>query len=208
MDVKIIGILGDIKSPLASKCDLVLDASVKEEACPYGLAPTASTTAALVIGDALAVALISRRGFTEIDFAFLHPGGALGRRLTMTISDLMHSGDNLPSVKEDAPLKRVIVEITSKFLGATVVIDKNDKLVGIITDGDLRRLLEKTQVLNGICAKDIMSPNPKTVSEDTLAARGINLMEKYNITQLVIAADNGCVIGMVHLHDLLKAGIK
>ena len=208
LDVQIIGILGDTKSPLAEKCDIVLDASVKEEACPYGLAPTASTTVALVLGDALAVALISRRGFREIDFAFLHPGGALGRRLTMTISNLMHTGAELPLVKENASLQEVIFEMTSKLLGATSVVDSNNKIVGIITDGDLRRLLEKTHVLNGICAKDVMSPNPKTVSGDILATRGINIMEKFNITQLVIVDDSGTVTGMVHLHDILKAGIN
>ena len=208
LDVKIIGILGDPKSPLAEKCDLVLDASVKEEACPYGLAPTASTTAALAIGDALAVALISRRGFTEIDFAFLHPGGALGRRLTMTITDIMHSGDDLPIVNEDSSLQEVIFEITSKMLGATAVVDKNKKIIGIITDGDLRRLLEKTHELNGIRAKEVMSPDPKTVKGDILATRGINIMEKFNITQLIIVDYEDTIVGMVHLHDLLKAGIN
>lgn len=208
LGVLIIGILGDIQSPLAAKCDIVIDASVKEEACPFGLAPTASSTAALVVGDTLAVALISRRGFTEIDFAFLHPAGALGRRLTMTVADLMHTDDELPIVTLKSPLQAVIMEMTSKRLGATCVVDGNHKLVGIITDGDLRRLLKKTTELNGICARDIMTQNPITITNDILATRGINIMERYNITQLVVLTENGRIEGIVHLHDLIKAGIR
>jgi arabinose-5-phosphate isomerase len=207
LGVPIIGLLGNLSAPLATRCDVVIDASVREEACPFGLAPTSSTTTALVIGDALAVALISLRGFTELDFAFLHPGGVLGRRLTITIGNIMHTGSEIPQVRLNTSLQEVILEMTSKRLGATCVVDEQGKLVGIITDGDLRRLLEKTTKLNGICARDFMSSNPKTIKEDNLATSGINLMEKYNITQLVVLDGNNRVKGIVHLHDLLKVGI-
>ena len=208
LGVPIIGILGSIHSALSEKCDVVIDASVEEEACPFGLAPTASTTVALVAGDALAVALLKRKGFNETDFAFLHPGGTLGRRLTMTISDVMHTGNAVPKVAENAKLQNVIVEMTSKMLGVTCVVDKDSRLSGIITDGDLRRLLKKTTELNGVSAIDIMSTSPKTITGNALAVRGINLMEKYSITHLVVTDDGGLIQGIVHLHDLIRAGIS
>ncbi len=207
LGVPVIGILGNVNSTLAEKCDIALDASVKEEACPFDLAPTASTTAALVVGDALAVALLKRKGFQQSDFAFLHPGGSLGKRLTVTIADIMHTGADIPVVSEEAKLQNVIVEMTSKMLGVTCVSDAEGKLSGIITDGDLRRLLKKTTELNGVSAMDIMTTNPKTIRGDALATRGINFMEKYSITQLVVTDGEGHIQGIVHLHDLIRAGI-
>ncbi|MBC8205347.1 KpsF/GutQ family sugar-phosphate isomerase [bacterium] len=205
--IHVIGILGNIKSYLADKCDIVLDASVEAEACPFNLAPTTSSTAALVMGDALAIALLERKGFTEDDFKFLHPGGTLGRRLRRTIFDLMHSGGELPLVNESTPINKVIIEMTSKMLGVTCVVNEQGRLTGIITDGDLRRLLEKSTKLNGVAAVDFMSRDPKTVSGDALAAKGVNLMERFSITHLVVVDKDSKPQGIVHLHDLLRAGI-
>ena len=207
LGVPVIGILGNVRSPLAEKCDVLLDASVVEEACPFNLTPTSSTSAAIVVGDALAIALLERRKFTEDDFAFLHPGGALGRRLKRTIGDIMHTGDDIPLVHESAMLPEIIIEMTSKMLGVTCVVDESDQLTGIITDGDLRRLLKKSTDLNGVVAVDIMTDNPKIISESALAARGINIMEKFSITHLVVVDDDRKPVGIVHLHDLLRAGI-
>jgi len=207
LGIPVIGLLGDPQSPLAERCDVVVDVSVKEEACPYDLAPTASTTAALVMGDAIAIALLHRRGFTQEDFALLHPGGILGRRLLLKIESVMHTGDEIPKVSVDASLRQLIVEMTSKRLGATCVID-NGRLVGIITDGDLRRLLEREADLANIKAGDLMTPHPKTIEPDALATRAIHLMERYSITQLVVTKPSGDLVGIVHMHDLLKSGIE
>jgi len=199
----IIGLLGDIESPLAQLCDVVIDVSVAEEACPMDIVPTASTTAALVMGDALAIALLHRRGFTEEDFALLHPGGTLGRRLLLKVESIMHTGDEIPRVSMGTSLRQTIVEMTSKRLGATCVLDENDQLIGIITDGDLRRLMEREADLSNIRAADIMTPDPKTISPDTLGTR----MEKHAITQLVVVSREKELVGILHLHDLLTAGI-
>lgn len=207
LNVPVIGLLGTIPSPLAERCDVVLDVSVSEEACPFDLAPTASSTAALAMGDALAVALLKFKGFTAEDFATIHPGGILGRRLLLKISDLMHQGKEIPTVGEETPLKDVILEMTSKRLGATCVVDGDGKLTGIITDGDLRRLLEKGKDLRKVVAKDFATRSPKTLNADALATSGIHLMETHKITQLVIVDGDRRPEGIVHLHDLLQAGI-
>lgn len=206
--VKLIALVGRTDSKLGKLCDVVLDASVKEEACPHDLAPTSSTTAALVMGDALAVALIEKSGFTPDDFALLHPAGSLGKRLSLKISEIMISGTEMPVVQKNTSIKETIFEITSKRLGATAVVDEKGLLLGIITDGDLRRLLEKTLDIKDFTAGDILSPNPKTIKPDFLASFALHEMEKYNITSLIVADENKKPVGFVHLHDLVKLGLQ
>ena len=208
LKVVVIGMLGNTTSKIAKKCDIVLNVSVKEEACPYDLAPTASTTAALVMGDALAIALLEQRGFTAEDFAMLHPAGSLGKRLSLKISEIMFTGDDMPVVQENTSLKDTIYEITSKRLGTTSVVNKSGRLVGIITDGDLRRLLEKTLDIKNLVAKDLMTPNPKTIEPDFLASFALQHMENFNITSLIVADEKKKPIGIVHLHDLVKLGLQ
>jgi len=205
--VKVISIIGNTSSQLARQSDIVLDASVKEEACPHDLAPTASTTAALVLGDALAVALLDQRGFTREEFAMFHPGGNLGKRLLLKVEEMMVSGANIPVVHEEVPLSDAIVEMTSKRLGATCVIDASGRLKGIVTDGDLRRLLQRTKNVTNVTAAEAMSKNPKTIRKDLLAATALEEMESYNITQLIVVDDQHRPVGMLHLHDLVKAGL-
>ena len=201
---KLIAMAGDRKSYLAKNADLVLNTQVKQEACPMNLAPTSSTTAQLAMGDALAVCLLECRGFTKDDFARFHPGGALGKRLYLKVSDL-YWNNPVPKVEPNDSVKKVIIEISSKRLGATAVI-KNLKLVGIITDGDLRRMLEKKKSIQGLKASDIMTTNPKTVERDMMAIDALQMMKNNNITQ-VIVTENDKYIGFVHLHDLLREGI-
>lgn len=208
INVTIIGMLGDTKSQLALDCDIILDVSIKEEACPHDLAPTASTTAALAMGDALAVALLELRGFTADDFALLHPGGSLGKRLSLKIDEIMIKGKDIPIVKDNTSIKDVIFEITSKRLGMACVINDNEELIGIITDGDLRRLLERTLDIKNLKASEIMTPNPKTISKDFLASFAIQQMEKYNITSLIVVNDKNQTEGVVHLHDVVKLGLQ
>ncbi|MEX1274715.1 MAG: KpsF/GutQ family sugar-phosphate isomerase [Bacteroidota bacterium] len=205
--VRIISMVGNINSHLAKHGDLTLDISVKEEACPHDLAPTASTTATLVMGDALAIALLDRRGFTKEDFAMFHPGGNLGKRLLLKIEEMMVRGENIPVVRESIPLSEAIMEMTSKRLGATCVVNNAGALLGIITDGDLRRLLQRTTDVSGLVAKDAMTANPKTIRKDLLAAVALEEMEAFNITQLVVVDEHHRPVGMVHLHDLVKAGL-
>ncbi len=208
LDIKIIAMTGNARSVLARTSDVCLDVSVKEEACSMGLAPTASTTAALAMGDALAITLLNKKGFTEEDFAFCHPGGSLGRRLLLTVEDLMHGGDVIPSVHNDILMKEAIIEISSKRLGITSVVDDNRKLVGVITDGDLRRGLEKWgEDFFSLKAGDVMTHRPKTIKKNVLAAKAVAMMEKYSITVLVVADEEATIEGIIHLHDLLKAGI-
>lgn len=207
LNLPIIGLLGTISSPLAERCDVVLDVSVAEEASPGNLAPTASSTAALAMGDALAVALLRYKGFTSEDFATVHPGGVLGRKLLLKIGDIMHRGNEIPTVEEQTPLRQVILEMTSKRLGVTCVLDSGGKLAGIITDGDLRRLMERTTDLSDVVAGDFATRNPKTVDADALATRAIHIMETYKITHLVVLDDDGRPQGILHMHDLLQAGI-
>jgi arabinose-5-phosphate isomerase len=205
--VTIIAMLGTVNSKLAQYADVVLDVSVKEEACPHDLAPTSSTTATLAFGDALAMALLDQRKFTAEDFAMYHPGGNLGKRLLLKVEELMVNGNAVPRVKQDHPLKDVILEMTSKRLGATCVVDGNGTLVGIITDGDLRRLLQKTFDVSHVTAEQMMNKHPKTLAPDVLAAVALQEMEAHNITQLVVINERHQPVGMVHLHELVKAGL-
>jgi len=208
LDIKIIALTGNPQSTLAKASDVSLDVSVREEACPMGLAPTASTTAALAMGDALAITLLSKKGFTEEDFAFFHPGGNLGRRLILTVEDIMHTGNAIPSVNTDALMKDAIMEISSKRLGITAVTDNAFKLQGVITDGDLRRGLEKwDEKFFSLKAGDVMTHRPKTITSHMLAAKAVAVMEKYSITVLMVTDDESNIKGVLHLHDLLKAGI-
>ncbi len=204
----IIGMLGEINSKISKDCDIILNVNVKEEACPHDLAPTASTTVSLVMGDALAIALLELRGFTIEDFALLHPGGSLGKRLSLKISEIMIKGKDIPIVNEKASIKDTILEITSKRLGTTCVVDETGKLTGVITDGDLRRLLEKTLEIKNLSAVELMTKNPKTISKEFLASFAIQQMEKFNITSLIVADKNNKPEGIIHLHDLVKLGLQ
>ncbi|MDH7603526.1 MAG: KpsF/GutQ family sugar-phosphate isomerase [Melioribacter sp.] len=208
INVTLIGMLGSLDSKLAKECDIILNISVKEEACPYDLAPTASTTAALVMGDALAMVLLEMRGFTEEDFAMLHPGGSLGKRLSLHIEEIMIKGKDIPIVKENTTLKDTIYEISSKRLGTTCVVNDEGILTGIITDGDLRRLLEKTLDIKNLTAGDVMTRKPKTITKDKLASFAIQQMENYKITSLIVVDENYKPEGIVHLHDLVKLGLQ
>ena len=208
LNVTLIGMLGQRKSQIGKDCDVILDVKIKEEACPHDLAPTSSTTATLVLGDALAIALLEMRGFTAEDFALLHPGGSLGKRLSLKITEIMYKGEDVPSVKLNAPIKDTILEITSKRLGTTCVVDENGNLAGIITDGDLRRQLEKSMDIKDLQAKDLMTKNPKTIEQDYLASFALQQMENYSITSLVVVDENKKPVGILHLHDLVKLGLK
>jgi len=201
---KIIAITGNPDSFLGKQSDFVLNTFVEKEACPNNLAPTTSTTAQLVMGDALAVCLLKQKGFSKKDFAKYHPGGSLGKKLYLRVSDIALVNQK-PKVKENASIKDVIVEITEKLLGVTAVVE-NEKIVGIITDGDLRRMLSKTNDFSKLTAKDIMSKNPKHISKDALAVDAKELMEENGISQILVE-DNGIYQGVVHLHDLVKEGI-
>ncbi|OGQ36106.1 MAG: D-arabinose 5-phosphate isomerase [Deltaproteobacteria bacterium RIFCSPHIGHO2_12_FULL_43_9] len=209
LGVSIIAMTGNKNSSLAKAADVVLDISVKEEACSMGLVPTSSTTATLAMGDALAVTLLKEQNFKEQDFALRHPGGTLGKRLLLTVDDLMHSGDMLPLVFPHTSMREAIVEITSKRLGVTGVIDGNGALVGIITDGDLRRGLEKRQNLLDLTAADILTKEPKTIYAGELAEKGLQIMESFKITSLFVVKKEfpKKPVGILHLHDLLKAKI-
>lgn len=208
LNVVLIAMCGNPLSSLAKACDILLDISVKEEACPYDLAPTSSTTATLVMGDALSVALLEKRGFTAEDFAFLHPGGSLGKRLSLKVKEIMITGEKIPLVDENTSLKDVIIEITSKRLGVTAVVNDKGLLTGIITDGDLRRLLEKTLDINNLTAKEVMTRNPKIMKEDYLASFALQQMENFKITSLIITNDENKPIGIIHLHDLINLGLQ
>ncbi len=208
LGIRIIALTGNSESTLAKNSDVVINVGVKEEACPLGLAPTASTTATLAMGDALAVVLLDKRGFREEDFACFHPGGALGRRLLLRVRDLMHTGDAVPLVSETTLIKDAIYEISSKKMGVTAVVDASGKLVGVISDGDLRRWMEKTgENLLTKTAQDIMTRNPKVANKDSLAAEAVAIMEKHSITCLIVADASSVPEGVIHLHDLLKAGV-
>jgi len=197
---------GQPRSTLAKAADVVLDVTVPEEACPLGLAPTASTTAQLALGDALAVALLERRGFKINDFAQLHPSGALGRRL-LKVDDLMHRGDAIPLVRVDTSLRETILEMTVKRLGITGVTDAGGALAGVVTDGDLRRALERAGETRGLTARDVMTANPKLVAAESLAAEALAIMERHSITSLFIVDAARVPLGIIHIHDLLHANI-
>lgn len=201
---KLIAIVGNCDSYLALQADMILDTTVPREACPNNLAPTSSTTAQLVMGDALAIALLECRGFTAGDFARYHPGGALGKRLYMRVSDIYLNNDK-PIVEPQDGIKEVILEISSKRLGCTAVVE-HDKLLGIITDGDLRRMLQGNTEVSLLKAIDILSPNPLTIHPDTLVSEALDLMRTKNITQLLVV-DNRTYVGVIHIHDILKEGI-
>jgi len=208
LGVPMISLTGNVKSMLAKNSDVVLDVSVKEEACPLDLAPTASTTATLALGDALAMALLEHKGVRPEDFARFHPGGALGKRLLLTVEEVMHGDKAIPTVSPTAPLRDVIVEISSKKLGVTTIVDDSGRLRGVITDGDLRRLLGKGgDDLLDRAAEAVMSPHPKVISRTALAAEAVGLMERHSITVLIVTDAEQRVEGVVHLHDLLKAGV-
>jgi len=205
--VPIITLTGNCRSILAERSDVVLDVSVKEEACPWDIIPTASTTAALVMGDALALALFQERGLSLEDFAIFHPGGNIGRRLLLRVDDVMRSGSDVPKVNMDTPLTETILIISSKRLGATCVMDKKDHMAGIITDGDLRRLMEARRDIWELTAGDVMTRDPKSVQSGVLAARALHVMEEYSINALVVLDEKKNPIGMIHIHDLLRAGL-
>ncbi|MCF8261275.1 MAG: KpsF/GutQ family sugar-phosphate isomerase [Melioribacteraceae bacterium] len=208
IEVAVISMTGNLNSKLATESDIILNVGVKEEACPHDLAPTSSTTAALVMGDALAIALLEKRGFTADDFAMLHPAGSLGKRLSLRISEIMHKGEDIPVVKENTPLKDAIFEISSKRLGVTAVINSEGILTGVITDGDLRRLLEKSLEIKNFTAIDVMTKNPKTIQQEYLASFALQTMENYKITSLVIVNSEHKPAGVVHLHELVKLGLQ
>jgi arabinose-5-phosphate isomerase len=203
MGAKIISFTGGLASPMAIESDAVIDVGVKREACPIGLAPTASTTAALAMGDALAVVLINSRRFSSKDFKKFHPGGSLGERLSIRVKEVMFTGDNIPVVVLGSKVSQAVKIMDSKRLGATLVVDKSDKLMGIVTDGDLRRALIKLENISEMKVEEIMSPSPKTIDEDQLAAEALGIMELYEITLLCIVDRQKKVKGVVHLHDLL-----
>ena len=205
---RIVAMTGRPDSRLARLADVHLDASVPEEACPLGLAPTSSTTAALVLGDALAVALLEARGFTAEDFARSHPAGSLGRRLLLRISDVMHSGDGVPRVSADATVSQALVEMSRKRLGMTAVVDAQDRLLGVFTDGDLRRALDDIQLdLRTLPVKALMGHSPKTIGPDHLAAEAAHLMEEHKINALVVVDEDQRVVGALNIHDLLQARV-
>lgn len=204
---KLIAVTGNADSALAREADVHLDARVAQEACPLNLAPTASTTAALALGDALAVALLDARGFDEQDFARAHPGGALGRRLLTHVSDVMRTGDGIPSVPETASFFDVLLEMSRKGMGMAAVVDSSRKVVGIFTDGDLRRTLERKPDLRPLGVTDIMKRDPRTIAPHKLAAEAVELMERYKISQLLVVSDAGELVGALNTHDLLHAKV-
>ncbi len=209
LGIKLIAIVGNKTSTLAQGADVIIHVPIEKEACPFGLAPTASTTAELAIGDALAVVLLLKMGFTKDDFAMFHPGGALGKKLLTKVENLMHTGDEIPSVYTNTKMKDVLVEITSKRMGLTGVYDSKDRLAGIVTDGDLRRALAKYPDLLEKTASEIMTQSPKRIEKNALAVKALNIMETYSITSLFVTSngDKDKPIGIIHLHDILKAGI-
>lgn len=206
-NLPLIAITGNPNSTLGQAADVALDASVPEEACPLGLAPTASTTAALALGDALAVALLERKGFTEDDFAVLHPAGSLGRKL-LKVHDLMHVGPEIPLVRPETPLPDTLLEMSGKRLGVTGVVDESGRLVGIITDGDLRRGFARSTAIDRMRAEDLMGTAPKTIEAGALAAAALAQMERYSITSLfIVDPETRRPVGIIHMHDLLRARI-
>ncbi len=208
MGVPLIALTGKPDSNLARAADAHLDVSVEKEACPLGLAPTASTTATLAMGDALAVALLESRNFTADDFALSHPGGQLGRRLLLHIDDVMHGGDKVPSVASTATLSDALLEMTAKGLGMTAIVDEQNRVAGIFTDGDLRRVLDHGEVnVREIAIDSVMTPNCKTASRGMLAVEVLHLMEQHKINALLVVDDDGKLVGALNMHDLLRAGV-
>lgn len=208
LGVPLISLVGKTNSSLAHESTVVLDASVEEEACPHDLAPTSSTTVTLVLGDALAIALLNKRQFSKEDFALYHPGGMIGKRLLLKVDELMVAGNAIPRVAMNVSLRDAIMEITTKRLGCTLVMDGEGKLAGLITDGDLRRLLQKTTDISNVSLADVMTKKPKTIAQGTLAVVALQEMESYNITQVIVVDEYELPVGVVHLHDLVKAGLS
>ena len=204
---KLISLTGNPQSTLAREADVHLDGAVAQEACPMGLAPTASTTAALALGDALAVALLDTKGFGEADFARSHPGGRLGRRLLTHVRDIMHSHASIPAVREEATLAEAILEMSRKGLGMTGITDESHRLLGIYTDGDLRRTLQKKLDFNSTPIRSVMSRTPRSIAPDALAVEAVQLMEQYSITQLLVVDEHNKLVGALNMHDLLKAKV-
>jgi len=204
---RIIAMTGNPRSSLAREADLHLDAGVAEEACPLGLAPTASTTAALALGDALAVALLEARGFGTEDFARSHPGGALGKRLLTHVSDVMRRGDALPTVPAGASLTEAILEVSRKGMGMTAVLDAQRRVAGIFTDGDLRRALDRGVDVRQLRVDDAMSRSPRTITPDKLAVEAVRLMEAHRISQILVVDAEQALVGALNMHDLFKAGV-
>ncbi|HCA27404.1 MAG TPA: D-arabinose 5-phosphate isomerase [Betaproteobacteria bacterium] len=204
---KLITMTGNARSSLSREADVRLDASVAREACPLGLAPTASTTAALALGDALAVALLDAHGFSSNDFALSHPGGALGRRLLVHVADVMRTGDALPKVPPGVTLAEALLEISSKGLGMTAIIDANDRLVGVFTDGDLRRVFAKPVDIHTTAIDQVMTANPRTITADKLAVEAVQRMERHQVNGLLVVDERHRLTGALNMHDLLRAGI-
>ncbi|HVC38169.1 MAG TPA: KpsF/GutQ family sugar-phosphate isomerase [Gammaproteobacteria bacterium] len=207
LGVKLVTLTGQSNSTLAKAADVNLDVSVAQEACPLNLAPTASTTAALAMGDALAVSLLSTRGFTEEDFARSHPGGSLGRRLLLRVQDIMHAGETIPKVAEGALLSQALVEMTRKGLGMTAIVDQKNHVAGIFTDGDLRRTLEKEINVHRTKIDEVMTRRCTTVVPEILAGEALHLMESHKFNALLVVDTNGVLVGALNMHDLLRAGV-
>ncbi|VUD59977.1 Arabinose 5-phosphate isomerase KdsD [Thalassocella blandensis] len=207
LGTKLISFTGNPNSAIAEAAEVNLDISVATEACPLNLAPTSSTTVTLAMGDALAVALLEARGFTAEDFAFSHPGGSLGKKLLLRVGDVMHDGKEIPRVKAMTPLKEALAEMTAKGFGMTTVVNAQDQLIGIFTDGDLRRCVDRNLDINTLTVEKVMTASPRTVNKQVLAAEALNLMETHKITALVVENDNQAPVGVLHMHDLLRAGI-
>lgn len=207
LDIPLISLTGKPHSTLAKAATVNIDVSVEKEACPLGLAPTSSTTAALVMGDALAMAILEKKGFTEKDFALSHPGGTLGRRLLLRVNEIMHKDNAIPIVKNNANLKEVLVEMTQKKLGMTTIINDDKTLVGIFTDGDVRRAFDNNADIHNTKVNEVMTKNPKTISKEMLAAEALHIMETYKITSLVVLNESKQIEGIIHIHDILRAGV-
>ena len=203
--ITIIGLCGTVDSELYKRADISLDCSVSKEACPNNLVPTSSSTAALVMGDAIAIAMLKARNFTADDFAALHPGGFLGRRLVKLISEIHHTGDDIPLVNKDDTMKEMILKMTSKRLGCVVIKDGHGKIAGIFTDGDLRRLAEQNRELFSYRAEDVMIKNPKAIAQSAVLDAALAIMEEHSISQLPTVDENKNLIGIIHLHDILKS---
>ena len=207
LGIPLIALTGNLRSTLAEAATVALDIGVREEACPLNLAPTASTTAALAMGDALAVALLESRGFTREDFALAHPGGSLGRRLLLRVDDLMHTGDGIPRVAPETSLAKGLMEMTRKGLGMTAVIDAGGHLAGVFTDGDLRRILDRGIDVHRTTMREVMTAHCRTVAPGVLAAEAVHLLEQYKINGLLVVDESRTVVGAFNVHDLLRAGV-
>ena len=207
MGAKLLSMTGNPKSTMARAADVHLDISVAKEACPHNLAPTASTTATLAMGDALAVALLKKRGFTAEDFARSHPSGSLGKRLLLRVSDVMHTGDRIPVVDKDVSLRDALLEMSAKGLGMTAIVDDANRILGIFTDGDLRRTLDAGADIRETPIRDVMHTNCKTADQDMLAAEALHMLEENKITGLLVINDDGILVGALNIHDLFREGL-